>query len=64
MLCQMGTRCSHLEQDNTMIYLDKNRIYRYIPYYTIIVSVAKKKSLISEIKCITYLENTRFKIQT
>ena len=31
------------EQDNTLIYLDGHRIYRYIPYYTIIVSVAKKK---------------------
>ena len=36
--------CSHLEQDNTLIYLDEHRIYRYIPYYTIIVSVAKKTS--------------------
>ena len=26
-----------------MIYLDVHRIYRYIPYYTIIVSVAKKR---------------------
>ena len=43
-LCWMWTRCSHLEQDNTLIYLDEHRIYRYIPYYTIIVSVAKKPS--------------------
>ena len=49
---------------NALIYLDEHRIYRYIPYYTIIVSVAKKTRLISEIKCITFLENTRFKIQT
>ena len=32
------------EQDNTLIYLDEHRIYRYIPYYTIIVSVGKKPS--------------------
>ena len=31
------------EQDNTLIYLDEYRIYLYIPCYTIIVSVAKKK---------------------
>ena len=29
------------EQDNTLIYLDEYRIYLYIPYYTIIVSVGK-----------------------
>ena len=32
------------EQDNTLIYLDEHRIYRYIPYRTIIVSVAKETS--------------------
>ena len=34
------------EQDNTLIYLDEDRIYLYIhvPYYTIIVSVGKKPS--------------------
>ena len=32
------------EQDNTLIYLDEHRIYRYIPYYTIIVYVGKKTS--------------------
>ena len=40
----MRTRCSHLDQDNTLIYLDEHRIYLYIPYYTIILSVAKKPS--------------------
>ena len=32
------------EQDNTLIYLDEHRIYLYLPYYTKIVSVAKKTS--------------------
>ena len=32
------------EQDNTLIYLDEHPFYRYIPYYTIIVSVAKKNT--------------------
>ena len=32
------------EQDNTLIYLEEHPFYRYIPYYTIIVSVAKKNT--------------------
>ena len=32
------------KQDNTLIYLDEHRIYLYIPYHTIIVSVAKETS--------------------